>query len=84
MNILETPINHETRPHCCGCWSIVYDPEIELPKLVCNECGVEVPLRMPNELEILGGELRKAMQGWGELRIKLEEAQKWFDEHRAG
>ena len=33
------PWNHETEPHCCGCWVIQSDGE---PFAKCNECGKTV------------------------------------------
>ena len=46
MNMLETPISHETEPHCCGCWNVFFGEKPGFLKLVCNECGEEVPLKI--------------------------------------
>ena len=36
------PWNHETEPHCCGCWIIRADTNG--PYALCNECGFRIDI----------------------------------------
>lgn len=43
MDEIGTLINHETTPHCCGCYTVQYGNKVGL-RLICNECGHTVDL----------------------------------------
>lgn len=42
-NVLQTAINHEREPHCCGCFNIRL-AGMQTVEAVCNECGHTVDL----------------------------------------
>ena len=44
MNTIETLLNHEAEPHCCGCWIIEYGNDDVGLRAICNECGKVVDL----------------------------------------
>lgn len=70
MNEVRTMLNHETEPHCCGCWTIQYgDNAVYALNAVCNECGKVVDL-MPALTPPTDAKIREAVAylstGWGE------------------
>jgi len=64
-----TLLNHETVPHCCGCWVIQYGNNDVVLRARCNECGKTVDLlsllTTPPDVAV-----RQAVEylssGWGE------------------
>lgn len=44
LDEIGTLLNHETEPHCCGCWTIQYGNNDIGLRAECNECSKTIDL----------------------------------------